>query len=89
MALKGGPGKKIMGVKGGGGHKMNSFKFCSDSICDNTNDLPDCQKPAFLMFRKFSSLMELKQSPHNYCSSFIWLLQVKSLVFNSVTYCIA
>ena len=54
MALKGGSGKKIMGVKGGGSHQINSFKFCSDGICDNTNDLPECQKPACLMFRKFS-----------------------------------
>ena len=54
MALKGGGGsKKIMGVKRGG-HQINSFKFCSDGICDNANNLPECQKPAFLMFRTFS-----------------------------------
>ena len=55
MALKGGVRQKNNGCKGGGGsHQINSFKFCSDGICDNTNDLPECQKPACLMFRKFS-----------------------------------
>ena len=34
MTLEGGPGKKILGVKGGG-QPRNSFKFCSDGICDN------------------------------------------------------
>ena len=33
------------GVKGG--HQRNSFKFCSDGIRDNANNLPECQKPAF------------------------------------------
>ena len=48
MALKGGPGKKIMGVKGGeGGHQINSFKFCSDGICDNTSDLPESKNQHF------------------------------------------
>ena len=39
-------GKKIQGVKRG--HQRNSFKFCSDGIRDNANNLPECQKPAFL-----------------------------------------
>ena len=35
--FKGEPGKKILSVKEGGGegHQKNSFKFCSDGICDN------------------------------------------------------
>ena len=33
--------------------KKNSFKFCSYGICNNANScLPECQKPAFLTFRK-------------------------------------
>ena len=35
------------------GSPKKSFKFCSDGICNNTNSLPECQKPAFLTFRKF------------------------------------
>ena len=37
----------------GGGHQRNSFKFCSDTVYDNANNLPEYQIPAFLMFRKF------------------------------------
>ena len=36
----------------GGGHQTNSFKFCSDGFCDKANNLPECQKPAFLDLRK-------------------------------------
>ena len=50
---KGGGPTKIMGVNRGG-HQINSFKFCSDGICDNANNLPECQKPAFLVFRTVS-----------------------------------
>ena len=46
-------GNKMLGVRGGGGHQRNSFKFCSDTVCDNANNLPEYQIPAFLMFRKF------------------------------------
>jgi len=44
-----------IGCKGRGGYPKNSFKFCSDGGCDNVNNpfLPECQKPVFLMFRKF------------------------------------
>ena len=49
--FKGGSKEKIMGCKGGSPKK--SFKFCSDGICNNGNSLPECQKPAFLTFRKF------------------------------------
>ena len=42
---------KNIGCKGGGGgHQRNSFKFCSDGICDNANNLPESQKLAVLMF---------------------------------------
>ena len=41
MALKGEPRKNMLGVKGG--HQRNCFKFCSDGICDNANNLPECQ----------------------------------------------
>jgi len=50
MASKGG-GKKNWGKRGD--HQKNSFKFCRDSICDNANNLPECQKPAFVIFTKF------------------------------------
>ena len=53
MALKGGSKEKVLGLRGGGGSLRNSFKFCSDSICNNANSLPECQKTAFLTFRKF------------------------------------
>ena len=46
-----GAGKKLW-IKSGG-HQKNSFKFCSDSICDKANNQPECQKPAFVIFRKF------------------------------------
>ena len=46
-----GAGKKLW-VKSGG-HQKNSFKFCSDSICDKANNQPECQKPAFVISRKF------------------------------------
>ena len=39
----GGRAGKIHWVKRGG-HQKNSFKFCNDSICDNANNLPECQK---------------------------------------------
>ena len=44
-----------IGCKGGEGYPKNSFKFCSDGGCDNANIpfLPECQKPVFLMLRKF------------------------------------
>ena len=51
MALKGGGQKNIVGLKGG--LPKNSLKFCSDDICNNVNSPPECQKPAFLTFRKF------------------------------------
>ena len=51
MPSKGGARQKILGVRGGGGgHQRNSFKFCSDGICDNANNLPKAQKLAVLMF---------------------------------------
>ena len=50
MASKGVTGNKMLG---GGGHQRNSFKFCSDTVYDNANNLPEYQIPAFLMFRKF------------------------------------
>ena len=43
MASMGGSAGKIHWVKRGG-HQKNSFKFCNDSICDNANNLPECQK---------------------------------------------
>ena len=49
---RGGKGKEILGVEGGC-HQRNSFKFCSDGICNNANNLPECQKPVFQTFRKF------------------------------------
>ena len=54
MALKRGVKRKIVGIKARG-YPTNSFKFCSDGGCDNANIpfLPECQKLAFLMFRKF------------------------------------
>ena len=48
-----GADKKILGIKAKGGHQTNSFKFCSDGFCDKADNLPECQKPAFLMFKKF------------------------------------
>ena len=52
IALKGGGGKKnTVGLKGGSPTKF--LKFCRDGICNNVNSLPECQKPAFLTFRKF------------------------------------
>ena len=30
----------------------NSIKFRSEGICNNANSLPECQKLAYLMFRK-------------------------------------
>ena len=39
-----------MTLKGEGGSK--EFKFCSDGICNNANSQPECQKPAFLTFKK-------------------------------------
>ena len=50
MPSKGGARQKILGVRGGGCHQRNSFKFCSDGICDNANNLPESQKLAVLMF---------------------------------------
>ena len=45
----------MLGIKGRGeeGSPIKSFKFCGDYICNNANSLPECQKPAFLTFRKF------------------------------------
>ena len=37
-----------MALKGG----SKEFKFCSDGICNNANSQPECQKPAFLTFKK-------------------------------------
>ena len=52
IALKGGGVKKnTVGLKGGSPTKF--LKFCRDGICNNVNSLPECQKPAFLTFRKF------------------------------------
>ena len=51
MALKEESKLKILGLKGH--HRKNSLKFSSDSICNNANSLPVCQKPAFLTLRKF------------------------------------
>ena len=42
----------MVGLKGGHPQK-NPFKFCSAGICNNANNLPECQKAAFLTFRKF------------------------------------
>ena len=39
--------EKILGLKGG--HGKIFFKFCSDSICNNANSLPDCQNPVFVL----------------------------------------
>lgn len=39
MASRGGGAGKKLWVKSGG-HQKNSFKFCSDSICDNANNQP-------------------------------------------------
>ena len=39
--------EKILGLNGG--HGKNFFKFCSDSICNNANSLPDCQKTVFVL----------------------------------------
>lgn len=50
--LQGWGAGKIHWVKRGGQQK-NSFKFCNDNICDNANNLPECQNPAFEIFRKF------------------------------------
>ena len=54
MALKGEPGKKkIGGVKGGSRNSL-SFAVTASVITQTTYQaLPECQKPAFLMFRKF------------------------------------
>ena len=53
IALKRGGGvkKNTVGLKGGSPTKF--LKFCRDGICNNVNSLPECQKPAFLTFRKF------------------------------------
>ena len=51
IALKGGGGENTVGLKGGSPTKF--LKFCRDGICNNVNSLPECQKPAFLTFRKF------------------------------------
>ena len=60
VGFKGGMPKKMVGGGRqkniwykGGGHQTNSFKFCSDGFCDKANNLPECQKPAFLIFTKF------------------------------------
>ena len=46
--FKGGTRQKNNGCKGGeGGHQINSFKFCSDGICDNTSDLPESKNQHF------------------------------------------
>ena len=39
---------KKMALKGG----SKEFKFCSDGICNNANSQPECQKTAFLTFKK-------------------------------------
>ena len=51
IALRGGGKKNTVGLKGGSPTKF--LKFCRDGICNNVNSLPECQKPAFLTFRKF------------------------------------
>ena len=50
MASRGG-GKKHWVKRGV--TKTNSFKFCRDTIYDNANNRPECQNPAFVIFRKF------------------------------------
>ena len=52
MAFKGEIKRKNGGLKRGSPQK-NLFKFCSAGICNNANNLPECQKAAFLTFRKF------------------------------------
>ena len=49
MASKGGPAGKIWCVKGGV-TKKNSFKFSSDSICNNANISARRPKLAILRF---------------------------------------
>jgi len=49
MASKGGPAGKIWCVKGGSPKKF-SFKFSSDSICNNANISARRPKIAFLRF---------------------------------------
>ena len=49
MASKGGPAKKNM-VCNRGGHQKNTFKFGSDSICNNANISARRPKIAFLRF---------------------------------------
>ena len=53
MASKGGPARKIWCVKGGGVTKKISFKFSSDSICNNANISARRPKIAILRFWKF------------------------------------
>ena len=52
MAFKGEIKRKNGGLKRGSPQK-NPFKFCSAGICNNANNLPECQKAVFLTFRKF------------------------------------
>ena len=52
MAFKGEVKRKNSGLKEGSPPKK-PFKFCSAAICNNANSLPECQKAAFLTFRKF------------------------------------
>ena len=40
---------KILDVKEGS--PKNFFQFCIDGICNDTNSLPEYQKPVFLTFR--------------------------------------
>ena len=56
LALKGGSkGKKYWVQRG---VIKYAFKFSSDGVCNNANCLPECQKPAFLAFRKFRFFRE-------------------------------
>jgi len=68
MALKEGEGggvrRTILGVKRW--PSKNSFKFYNEGICNNANSLPECQKPACLMFIKIKFLGEASpQSPYS------------------------
>ena len=48
MASKGGPARKIWCVKGGG-HQKISFKFSSDSICNNASI--SARRPTIVILR--------------------------------------
>ena len=67
MAIRGGGQKNIVGLKRGGGAPKNSLKFCSDDICNNVNSPPECQKLAFVTFRKFKFYGGSMLSDHLLC----------------------